>query len=101
MGAHIDRLPPFPWKYTISARGVAAWKRQARSRSPSLVVIDCGSQGTSRSRGVTVSPVRGKNANEGSMSRTNTASASTSPRTASAAEITRAIEIREAAAATN
>src|SRR4051812_30986699 len=65
----------------MRARGAVACMRQARSCSPSVVRIVNASKGTPYSRGVSVSPVKGKNAMRGSSQRTSRASVMTAAMT--------------------
>src|SRR4051794_24282659 len=58
----------------MRARGAVACMRQARSCSPSVVRIVTASKDTPNSRGVSVSPMKGKNAMRGSSQRTSRAS---------------------------
>ena len=49
MGAHTERLPPFPWKYTINARGDGCASDQPRRLTPSAVASDVFSYATPKS----------------------------------------------------
>src|SRR5262249_5267808 len=81
-------LPPFPWKYSATARGAAGSSDQPCSRSPSAVATDHDVIWMPGSVGGGVAPALGKKAKCGSTSRTRIASAAISTTTTTTGVIT-------------